>query len=120
MAGQSAPSRAEFTILKDRVDGIERNLDEALLSTGCIDPANIALDRAARVRQAWRQTPEGQEFEAALRNMVAEWEAAKRNEANKSANLGKIAVGLGIFSTFILLVQQVGEAFFNFISERIP
>ena len=116
----AGPSREEFTTLKDRVDALEQSIDSITRQTGCVDPENIVLDRAARVREAWRRTPEGQAFESAVRAMVAEYEAAKRNEANKSANLGKIAVGLGILSTFILLVQQVGEAFIRFITDRIP
>ena len=120
MATSPNPSRPEFLALTERLEAIDHKLDTALYETGCIDPANIALDRAARVQQAWRQTAEGKEFEAAVRAMVAEWQAAKRAEANRATYWGRAALVLGIISTFLLLLQQIGDAFMRFIQQGSP
>ena len=95
-----------------RIDSIERQIDEindkiaeALRLTGCTDPDNNRRDRALRDRQAWRESPEGQAFEAAQREMVAWWRREQANKAEARQRLGDWAARLGLWVTVTTILS---------------
>ena len=101
-------TRAEFDELRDE-------LRQALRLSGCTDPVNNRRDREMRDRQAWRESPEGQAHEAALREMVDWWRAEKqaRQAAKDDAQARRerrrdIQIGIAAIVGLIAVAQFVG------------
>ena len=101
-------TRAEFDELRDQ-------LAEALRLTGCTDPGNNRRDRALRDWQAFRESPEGQAQEAALREML-EWfraekqarQAAKDNAQARREQRRDVQIGIAAIVGAITVAQYVG------------
>lgn len=101
-------TRAEFEELRDQ-------LAEALRLTGCTDPGNNRRDRALRDWQAFRESPEGQAQEAALREMLEWFRAEKqaRAQARDDAQARRerrrdVQIGVAALLGLIALAQYVG------------